>query len=204
MDAICRPSTPHTERGSCRLRARREESGDDVRRLLPVARRLRETLSPGSRERVVPRPAVVLRRAPLALDETFLLELQERRVQRSIVERQAISARLLDPARDAVPVERPHALDGLEHHQRQRALLDVELLVHERLVLVANTSIVAGLLERNRPRLRHASGNCRAGSSAEPMPDTDFPNDLQTLERDYELVREIGQGGMAAVYLGRH
>ena len=34
-------------------------------------------------------------------------------------------------------------------------------------------------------------------------PETDFPTDLQTLERDYELIREIGQGGMAAVYLAR-
>jgi len=35
-------------------------------------------------------------------------------------------------------------------------------------------------------------------------PAADFPNDLQTLESDYELIREIGQGGMAAVYLARH
>src|SRR5688500_17145244 len=34
-------------------------------------------------------------------------------------------------------------------------------------------------------------------------PETDFPNDLRALERDYELIREIGQGGMAAVYLAR-
>jgi serine/threonine protein kinase/uncharacterized protein YecT (DUF1311 family) len=34
--------------------------------------------------------------------------------------------------------------------------------------------------------------------------DADFPNDLQILESDYELIREIGQGGMAAVYLARH
>ena len=31
----------------------------------------------------------------------------------------------------------------------------------------------------------------------------DFPSDLRTLEQDYELIREIGQGGMAAVYLAR-
>lgn len=34
--------------------------------------------------------------------------------------------------------------------------------------------------------------------------ESDFPTDLQALERDYELIREIGQGGMAAVYLARH
>jgi serine/threonine protein kinase/uncharacterized protein YecT (DUF1311 family) len=34
-------------------------------------------------------------------------------------------------------------------------------------------------------------------------PDVDFPSDLRALERDYELIRELGQGGMAAVYLAR-
>ena len=33
--------------------------------------------------------------------------------------------------------------------------------------------------------------------------DADFPSDLRALERHYELIREIGQGGMAAVYLAR-
>jgi len=39
-----------------------------------------------------------------------------------------------------------------------------------------------------------------------PMPaaDVDFPSDLRSLESEYELVRELGQGGMAAVYLARH
>ena len=31
----------------------------------------------------------------------------------------------------------------------------------------------------------------------------DFPSDLQALEDEYELIRELGQGGMAAVYLAR-
>src|SRR5215217_612207 len=33
--------------------------------------------------------------------------------------------------------------------------------------------------------------------------DADFPSDLRALERDYELIRELGQGGMAAVYLAK-
>ena len=33
--------------------------------------------------------------------------------------------------------------------------------------------------------------------------DVDFPSDLRSLESEYELIREIGHGGMAAVYLAR-
>ena len=33
--------------------------------------------------------------------------------------------------------------------------------------------------------------------------DVDFPSDLRSLESEYELIRELGQGGMAAVYLAR-
>jgi serine/threonine protein kinase/uncharacterized protein YecT (DUF1311 family) len=33
--------------------------------------------------------------------------------------------------------------------------------------------------------------------------DVDFPSDLRALESEYELIRELGQGGMAAVYLAR-
>jgi serine/threonine protein kinase len=41
--------------------------------------------------------------------------------------------------------------------------------------------------------------------SAEPMyPETDFPTDLRELENSYELIRELGQRGVAAVYLARH
>jgi len=33
--------------------------------------------------------------------------------------------------------------------------------------------------------------------------EADFPSDLRALEGEYELIRELGQGGMAAVYLAR-
>ena len=52
---------------------------------------------------------------------------------------------------------------------------------------------------------RHASGIVCQRLRAEPMqPEIDFPSDLRALEHEYELIREIGQGGMAAVYLARH
>ena len=37
-----------------------------------------------------------------------------------------------------------------------------------------------------------------------PQADADFPSDLRALEREYELIRELRQGGMAAVYLARN
>src|SRR5918993_4733880 len=36
------------------------------------------------------------------------------------------------------------------------------------------------------------------------LSDADFPSDLRALEREYELIRELGQGGIAAVYLARN
>ena len=35
-------------------------------------------------------------------------------------------------------------------------------------------------------------------------PETDFPTDLRALEDSYELIRELGQRGVAAVYLAKH
>jgi serine/threonine protein kinase len=35
------------------------------------------------------------------------------------------------------------------------------------------------------------------------QPEIDFPTDLRALEQNYELIRELGHGGMAAVYLAR-
>ena len=35
-------------------------------------------------------------------------------------------------------------------------------------------------------------------------PETDFPTDLRALENSYELIRELGQRGVAAVYVARH
>jgi len=34
--------------------------------------------------------------------------------------------------------------------------------------------------------------------------EADFPSDLRALESEYELIRELGQGGTTAVYLARH
>src|SRR5690349_14682259 len=97
---------------------------------MPLAGFARELLFSGGRERVVLRAAIVLGLFPLGLDESLLLQLEERRIQRAVVEREAIAARFLDAPRDAVAVQRPEDFEGLEDHEGERALLDFELVRH--------------------------------------------------------------------------
>ena len=97
---------------------------------MPFARFARQLLAPRGGERVVLRAAIVLGLAPLRVDEPFLLELEERGVERAVVEREAVLARLLDAASDAVAVQRSEHLEGLEDHQGERALLHVQFLRH--------------------------------------------------------------------------
>jgi hypothetical protein len=59
-----------------------------------------------------------------------VLEAHQRRIDSAVVELQGAAADLFDAAGDAEPVLRPHRLERLENHQRQRALQEVRLLVH--------------------------------------------------------------------------
>ena len=63
-----------------------EKGGDQVGGLVPFAGFARQLLAPGGGERVVLRATVVLGLAPLGRDEPLLLELEERGVQRAVVE----------------------------------------------------------------------------------------------------------------------
>ena len=62
----------------------------------------------------------------------YLLELQERGVQRAVVDAQLMVARLFNPPGDAVSVQRSERLQRLEDHQGQRALPDVGAVSHMR------------------------------------------------------------------------
>ncbi len=57
----------------------------------------------------------------------LLLQLEQGRIQRAVVDFEQIAARLLDTARDAIAMEGAQGLQRLEHHQSQRALPDVRL-----------------------------------------------------------------------------
>src|SRR5688572_11986106 len=97
---------------------------------MPFAGFTRQLLAPRGGERIELRATIVLGLAPLCLDEPLLLELEERGVERAVVEAEAVLARLLDAASDAVAVERTEDFEGLENHQGERALLDVQLVSH--------------------------------------------------------------------------
>src|SRR5262249_31308075 len=83
-----------------------------------------------AREAIELRFAIVIGDSPLAGDRAFLLELDERGVERAVIDQHAVAADLLDAARDTVPVLRTHCLESLEHHQGERTLPNVGLFVH--------------------------------------------------------------------------
>src|SRR5688500_4664834 len=99
---------------------------------MPFAGLTRQLLSTRGCERVVLGAPVVLGLAPRGGDEPFLLELEQRGVERPVVERETIPARLLDPSGDAVAVQRPEDVEGGQDHQGERALLHVEFVRHGR------------------------------------------------------------------------
>src|SRR5580765_1639550 len=74
----------------------REEARQDRLRLFPVACRARDLLLACPRELVELRAAIVVGHAPCRLAVALLLEFQERRVERAVVDQQQMPARLLD------------------------------------------------------------------------------------------------------------
>jgi hypothetical protein len=83
---------------------------------------------PGGGQRIETGVAVVLGRADARLHPAALLEPQQRRIDRPLVERQRRSRHLLDPLRDAVAVQRPERVERLQHEQIEGAAQDVRFL----------------------------------------------------------------------------
>src|ERR1017187_2989740 len=116
---------------------------------MPFAGFARQLLAPRDAQRIVLRPTIVLGLAPLRFDEPLLFKFEERGVQRGVVEREAVVARLLDAASDAVPVQRSEDLEGLENHQGERALLYVRLLRHVTVLWDSHRTVVMRTASRN-------------------------------------------------------
>src|SRR5262249_2285766 len=108
-----------------------KEAGEDGGRLIPFAGFFLELLAAGAGQLVELGFAVVFRYAPFRGDVAVLLEFKEGRVERTVVDREQISAGLLNAAGDAVAVEQAHGLKSLEDHQRESALPDVLLVAYD-------------------------------------------------------------------------
>ena len=83
-------------------------------------------LRPAAGDGVVLRLAVVVGGAPLGGDPTALLEADERGVDGALVEEDFVAADLFDAAGDAVAVERAHGGEGLQDHEVEGALEEIE------------------------------------------------------------------------------
>ena len=59
----------------------------------------------------------------------MLLELQERGVERPLVDGELIGADLLDPPGDRLSMQWPHRVERLQHDEIKRAVNDVRLVL---------------------------------------------------------------------------
>src|ERR1700730_2600804 len=94
----------------------RQESRENGRRLLPVSRLALELPSSCAREVVVLGLAIVVRDAPFGRDVSLLLKFQKRWIQRAVIHRQQIAARLLDAACNPISMQRTDRFEGLQNH----------------------------------------------------------------------------------------
>ena len=79
-----------------------QEAGQNGRHLLPFLGFFLDLFAARSGELVKLRFPIVIREAPLGRDVALLFQLEQSWIERSVVDRQKISAGLLDPTRDAV------------------------------------------------------------------------------------------------------
>src|SRR5262245_3912770 len=107
-----------------------EDPLHDRREPLPRLRALFKMFQTSWRERVIPRLPVVVGRTPRRLDQAPLLETNQGCIDRALVQKNLIPADLLDPPGDAVAVLRPHCGERLENHQVERALQEIQFIVH--------------------------------------------------------------------------
>ena len=84
--------------------------------------------TPSAREPIEACLAIVLGGAPVGSDRSFLLEPQQDWIQCPLVDRQKISADLLDSPGNPVAMQRSENIQSFQNHERQRALSNVRFL----------------------------------------------------------------------------
>ncbi len=58
----------------------------------------------------------------------MLLELQQRGLQRPLIDGELVGADLLDPPGDRISMKRPHRVERLQDHEVKRAVEEVRLV----------------------------------------------------------------------------
>jgi len=97
---------------------------------VPVSRFAFQVLSAGRCQFVELRPAFGIGDAPFRTNGPILFQLQQRRIERPVIDTQSIAADLLDPLGEPIPMLRPHGSQRAKHHKRQRAQPDFILVPH--------------------------------------------------------------------------
>ncbi len=90
----------------------------------PAFRFFLELLASGASQGVILRLAVIFGNTPLGGDPAALLEAQQRRIERSLVQLQQVFRDLLDAHSDPEAVHRPHGIERLQHQQIKCSLQD--------------------------------------------------------------------------------
>src|SRR5215469_10541142 len=118
-----------------------KETSDDFRGALPFPFFVRDLPAAGGGEAVEAGAAIVLGRTPVGGDEAFLLELEQRGIERAVVDGERVAGDLLDAAGDAVSVQRAHGLQRFEHHESERTLPDFGFAGQRTLLLDSNSTM---------------------------------------------------------------
>ena len=144
-----------------------EEPIDHPGRLLPGGFLLAEMLAARFRQPTDFHAPATFGFTPCRGDPAGLFELDERGVERTLVEHKLMAADSFETAGESIPVKRSERLQRLEHDQTQRPAEDV-LVGYHRLVTYSSS---CRLSTDRRPRRRYAPVNLRE----EPLvPKTDL------------------------------
>src|ERR1700678_3500109 len=94
--------------------------------------------------------AIVFRSAPAGADEAFLLKLEQRGIERAVVQLQQVAAGLLDTPRQPIAVLRTHGFKRAQDHKTESSLPNVRFVAHGSvpfvLLLPTNRSTLLQLL----------------------------------------------------------
>src|ERR1039458_5233697 len=122
-------ATIRLSRASMELPPRTElqQSSNHARDSLPILRFGDKLFAAGFRDGIELGFPVVLRCAPLSSNPALLNKPDQAEINGPLIHEQRFLADLLDPAGDAIAVQRPHRVQGLQNHQIQGALKNIGL-----------------------------------------------------------------------------